>query len=277
MKNAVTVAWGATRFPPIVYNGDLERGLSRAASLGFDGVEVNGLVEAIDGPRLRRLLSRHRLELSALATGASAVAAGVGLCSGDPWARSRAVGMLRRTVDLAGEAGGTGTTVVIGLIVGVLGEDPIQAADGRRRALEEVAAIADHAAACGVRLAWEPINRYESTFANTVGDLLRMVEQVAHPNLGLLLDTFHMNIEEPSIEDSIRRAGPKVFYVQLADSNRWAPGFGHLDLPAVAAALRDVGYNGWVSAEVLPCPDPDAAAARALAQFKSLFPVRVTC
>jgi sugar phosphate isomerase/epimerase len=81
-----------------------------------------------------------------------------------------------------------------------------------------------------------------------------------------MLDTFHMNIEEVSIVDALQQAGKRLGYIHFADSNRWAPGWGHTPFDKVIAALRDISYQGWISAEILPLPD-DLAAARQSIDF----------
>ena len=87
-----------------------------------------------------------------------------------------------------------------------------------------------------------------------------LIERVGADNFGLLLDTFHMNIEEPSIEESIRKCGERIFHFHLADSNRWYPGAGHIDFKSILTALKDTGYQGFISGEFLPKPDVDTAA-----------------
>ncbi|RPI82196.1 MAG: sugar phosphate isomerase/epimerase, partial [Chloroflexi bacterium] len=89
-----------------------------------------------------------------------------------------------------------------------------------------------------------------------------LIEQVGADNFGLLLDTFHMNIEEPVIEESIRMCGEHIFHFHVADSQRWYPGSGHLDFTTILDALYRTGYNGYVSGEFMPKPDPDTAAKR---------------
>ena len=134
-------------------------------------------------------------------------------------------------------------------------------------ALQECcAAAAEH----GVRLALEPINRYETTLINSIPQGLRLVEAVGAANMGLLADTFHMNIEEQSIEGSIRQAGDRIFHFHVADSNRWRPGAGHLDFAAILHALFAAGYGGFVSGEFLPIPDADTAARQGIAHLRSL-------
>lgn len=121
-----------------------------------------------------------------------------------------------------------------------------------------------------VNLALEPINRYESDLINTVGAGLNLLEKIQMENIGLLLDTFHMNIEEPSITESLASAKGRLFHVHIADSNRWFPGAGHIDFKAIVDVLDQINYHGFLSAEILPLPDPDTAATSTLAHFRKI-------
>ena len=118
--------------------------------------------------------------------------------------------------------------------------------------VEAIRTCAAAAAGTGVRFALEPINRYETDLIHTVAEGLELVERVGADNFGLLLDTFHMNIEEPVIEDSIRTCGDRIFHFHVADSNRWYPGAGHLDFRSILETLADTGYDGYVSGEFMP-------------------------
>jgi sugar phosphate isomerase/epimerase len=122
----------------------------------------------------------------------------------------------------------------------------------------------------GVRFALEPINRYETSLVNTVQQGLELLAHVGADNMGLLLDTFHMNIEEPVMEESIRAGGARIFHFHVADSNRWYPGAGHLDFQSLLSALLATGYQGYVSGEFLPMPDADSAAQRSIATLRAL-------
>jgi sugar phosphate isomerase/epimerase len=122
----------------------------------------------------------------------------------------------------------------------------------------------------GVSLAIEPINRYETDFMNTVEEGLKIIELINSDNVHLLIDTFHMNIEEPSIESSIRMARNEVIHVHIADSNRWPPGFGHLDFKSILNSLKEIGYNRYLSIECLPKPDLDTALKEGVDYLKSL-------
>jgi sugar phosphate isomerase/epimerase len=133
-------------------------------------------------------------------------------------------------------------------------------------ALHECSAAARSA---GTRLALEPINRFETTLINTAAQGLELIERLGAEDFGLLLDTFHMNIEEPVIEASIRLCGGCIFHFHVADSNRWHPGAGHLDFKSILGALDATGYQGWISGEFLPKPDAETAARQNIACLRS--------
>jgi sugar phosphate isomerase/epimerase len=92
-------------------------------------------------------------------------------------------------------------------------------------------------------------------------------------NVRVLSDLFHMNIEEPDISAALREAGPLVGHVHFADSNRRAIGMGHTDAASIVAALRDIGYTGYLSAEILPLPDSATAARQTIESFQRLVRV----
>nr|WP_253259869.1 sugar phosphate isomerase/epimerase family protein [Subtercola boreus] len=106
------------------------------------------------------------------------------------------------------------------------------------------------------RILLEPLNRYESRYLNRVVDNLEIIDAVAHPNGGLLPDTFHMSLEETDLAESLRLAAERVVHVHLGDSNRLLPGSGHLDWAAIFGALSDIGYDGWVNLECSTEGDP---------------------
>ena len=134
-------------------------------------------------------------------------------------------------------------------------------------ALQECSAAA---APHGVSYALEPLNRYETDLIHTVADGMELIDRVGADNFGLLLDTFHMNIEEPSIENSIRACGDRIFHFHVADSNRWYPGAGHLDFSAILETLFETGYDGYISGEFMPIPDADTGAQRSIEYLNSL-------
>ena len=114
----------------------------------------------------------------------------------------------------------------------------------------------------------EPIKRYEVNYINTVDEALKVLDAFPAENLKLLLDIFHMNIEEQSIVGAIRKAGDRIGHVHFVDSNRWPPGYGHLDLKEIYRQLVAVGYRGYIGLEALPEPDPETGARNGLGYVK---------
>lgn len=127
--------------------------------------------------------------------------------------------------------------------------EPEQRAAQWNRAVDSLQQVASDAAASGVSLAIEPLNRFETDLVNTVEQGVRLCFDIAAPNVGLMLDTFHMNIEERDLPTSIRAAGDKVFHFQASENDRGTPGAGHTDWAGVVAALRDIDYPGSVVVE----------------------------
>jgi sugar phosphate isomerase/epimerase len=106
----------------------------------------------------------------------------------------------------------------------------------------------------------EPLNRYEADDLTTLDQAAQVIRELGAPNLKLLADTFHMNIEEVDLAASLRRHAPLLGHVHLVDSNRQVPGHGHVDMKAILQALLDTGFQGYLSFEVLPLPNSRQAA-----------------
>ena len=106
---------------------------------------------------------------------------------------------------------------------------------------------------------------------NTLDDTVLFLQQLETDHVKLLVDLFHMNIEETDLAESIRRAGSHIGHIHFVDSNRQAAGFGHTDFDAVATAIQQIGFDGYVSAEALPVPSSNAAAEQTIKKFNELF------
>jgi sugar phosphate isomerase/epimerase len=267
MKLAVVLSTQAAQFAAATLQGDLAANVARIAEWGYDGVEFAIRdPRLVDGDALVALLATHRLAAPAIGTGQAWGEEKLSFTDPDAGVRAAAVARLMSHLPLAGRLG---AVVIVGLLRGVVrpGIEREQAMAWLIAALRE---CCDEAKARGVRLALEPINRYETSLINTVDEGLELVDAVGSSALGLLLDTYHMNIEEPSIETSIRAAGPRIYHFHVADSNRWPPGGGHLDFAAILRALAATGYGGFVSGEFLPAPDAATAAQRGLAHLRAL-------
>lgn len=264
MKLSIVLSTQPASFSALAYKGELETNIAKIARLGYDGVELAVRdPDTLDVGHIITLLQEHSLDVPAIGTGQAYGEEGLSFTDADETVRNRAVDRIKSQIDLAGRLN---AVVIIGLIRGK--------SSGKRSRMwleQALKGCAEHAAKADVRLAMEPINRYETDLVNTVGEGLELIEKVGADNLGLLLDTFHMNIEEPSIEESMRFAGKRLFHFHVADSNRWYPGAGHLDFGHIVQVLKGIEYGGYLSAEVLPLPDADTCAEKTIANMRRYF------
>ncbi len=268
MKLSIVLSTHAAQFQAVAFKGDFEANVKRIAGYGYDGVELAIRdPKLVDPDELETVVRRHGLEVPAIGTGQAWGEEGLSFTSHDAAVRRAAIERINSHVPLARRFG---ALIILGLIRGVTptGQSHEQSMAYLVEALRECCGAA---AAQGVRFALEPLNRYETDLVHTAAEGVELIERVGARNLGLLLDTFHMNIEEPSIEASIRDCGERIFHFHVADSNRWHPGAGHLDFRSILAALRETGYEGYVSGEFLPLPDADTGARRTIEVFRAIL------
>ena len=250
---------------PFLYEGDPAAGCRRAAEAGFDAVELHvSSAEELDAPLLRRLLSEHKLSLSGLGTGAGFLAHRLHLASPDTSIRRRALDYAGAIVDRAGEFG---AFAIIGSLKGSI-EPGVERASALGWLHEGLHALAERAGQHGVPLILEPLNRYESNYINRLDEGVELIESMGSPNIRLLADLFHMNIEEACIAAALRSAVRYLGHVHFVDSNRRPAGCGHIDFAQVGCVLREIGYHGFLAAEALAWPDPDRAARQTVETFR---------
>ena len=255
----------------VVFRDRLEVSIEKASRLGYDAIEL-ALANAseADPVRIRRLLDDNGMDIAAVSTGRVFAEEKVWLTNPDPAISDRAVAILKGLVELAASLGAN--LVNVGRARGFV-HDGETRATAEARFVDRIRDCADHGARHGVTIVIEPVNRYEINFINSVKpDGIDVISHVAHPNVKLMPDVFHMNIEDASIAGSLEEAGDLVGYVHLADSNRWAPGQGHTDFPAILGALKAIGYDRYVGVEILPYPSPDEAAEQAITYLRTLIP-----
>ena len=266
MKSAVTISLvPEARGGPFVFWDDLAASCAHAAELGFDAVEIfPASAQALDAANVARLLGMHGLKCATIGTGAGWVKHKLRLTDPDAAVRQKAIGFVGEIIDAAGTFG---APAIIGSMQGRW-----EAGVTREQALawlgEALATLADRAVHHGVPLLYEPLNRYESNLFNRQGEAVSFLRSLNLRNVKLLCDLFHMNIEESSIADTLRAVGPLVGHVHFVDSNRQAMGWGHTDEAPIMAALREINYAGYLSAEVLPLPDSVSAARQAVESFR---------
>ncbi len=272
IKSCVTIALvPGLKTGPWIFWGNLEESIAKAARLGFDGIELfTPTAEAVNPQALAVLLKEAGLALAAVGTGAGKVLQGLTLTDADPQVRKRAVSFI---ADMISFGARFGAPAIIGSMQG-------NAVPGvaRETVFEWLAAglttLADHAHREGVQLIYEPLNRYETNLLNTQQDAAAFLRSLGSGNITLLADLFHMNIEEQSLPGAIREVGPAIGHVHFADSNRRPAGMGHTPMQEIADALQAVGYQGYLSAEAFPWPNPDEAAAQTMRAFRQFFPRR---
>jgi sugar phosphate isomerase/epimerase len=275
MKLSIVLSTQAAQFEAVAFKGDFKANVAKIAGWGYDGVELAIRdPKLVDPDELERVVRAHSLAVPAIGTGQAWGEEGLSYTDPDPAIRAAAIARTKAHVPLAARLGATGgesggAVIIIGLLRGIIkpGVDHTLAMEWLVGALRECCAAAQPH---GVRIALEPLNRYETSLIANVAEGMDLIERVGTDNMGLLLDTFHMNIEEPVVEDSIRAAGDRIFHFHVADSNRWHPGAGHLDFRSILDALFATGYQGFVSGEFMPLPDAETSAERSITYLRGL-------
>lgn len=243
---------------------NLERYAGLISSLGYDGIEI-GIKDprTINSRDIEDVVSRFNLSVPALATGRAFTEDRVSLSSKDETIRGDAIERLKAHIDLASRLS---SMVIVGLIRGNVNSP--EEIDYVKDALRYVCNYGDSK---GVKILLEPINRYEVNWLNTLEDTYNFIKGLNLNNLGLLIDTFHMNIEEPSIASSIFRCKDLVWHVHIADSNRLAPGMGHIDFKDIFRVLKAINYSGFVSAELINKPSVEDAINQTMRYLKGIL------
>ena len=268
MKLSIVLSTQPTHFQAVSLSGSLENNLKKIADWGYQGVELAIRdPKMLDAAALLKLVQSCGLEVPAIGTGQAWNEEGLSFTDPIPDVRSAAVKRIQSHIPLAAQFN---AVIIIGLVRGIIkpGVDQALAMAWLTEALQQCCRAARFA---GVRLALEPINRYETTLINSVEQGLELVKAVGEDNFGLLLDTFHMNIEETSIEESIQQCGKHIYHFHAADSNRAYPGAGHLDFRSILQSLNTAGYRGFVSGEFMPKPEADTAAKMSIATLQPIL------
>ncbi|WP_217897808.1 sugar phosphate isomerase/epimerase [Cobetia sp. QF-1] len=222
---------------------------ARTARLGFDGVELHGDLDAFTPDMIRALCQTHRLEVFSLTPGDCDPA------SPDASDREAAETYYRQLIDFAQALGGARVS-----LHGLVGR--IRPADGSdqdseyRHLVEVLTPLCDYAASREVPLVFEVLNRYESHLINTAAQCRRLIQDIGSPQLKVLLDAYHMNIEEPDPVRALAETGDHLGLYHVADSNRGGIGQGHSQLADQFTQLSAMHYDGPIIVEA-PAMGPD--------------------
>jgi len=267
-KTSMAISPEPAAFAPLLFAGEWKLGIQTASEFGYDAVELS-LRDPYDKavPEIVNELYRSGLGLSAIATGQSFYQDGLSLTSINPDDRVKLLDRLKRFIEIVASWSGM---VILGGVRGVLKGDPASQHEQKLMATAMIHACSDYASQCGVRLVLEPINRYETNFLNSIQDCLELINEADLKNVFVLADTFHMNIEEKSLDEAVIQAGPRLGYLHFADSNRRAAGQGHINFIDLAQTIQKMGYEGFICAEILPVPDSRTAAKLARDYFQSI-------
>jgi D-psicose/D-tagatose/L-ribulose 3-epimerase len=212
---------------------------------GFDGVEVS-MFHAKDFALndIRRGLEQNAMEC----TVCSVIPNGLSVISEDSSVRQKTRAHLEECIKTTADVG---AKIIAGPLYSPVGYLP-----GRRRTADEwkwavdcYQSLGPVLARHGVTIAIEPLNRFETYFLNTAADAVALCDQINHPNVGILFDTFHANIEEKNIGQAYRRVAPHLKHVHTCENDRGIPGSGHVEWKDVFQALRDIRYDGWLTIE----------------------------
>ncbi len=267
MKYSMCLSTNPAKFDAVPFKGDFEKNVQKIADLGFDGIELAIRdPQIINQKEIKAVLDKADMSVPAIGTGQAWGEEGLSYTDPDSGVREKAVERTISHIDFASE---TGAVIIIGLLRGVI-KPGVNKEEAHKWMYEAFKTCCSAAAKKNVKIAFEPINRFETSLLNSVAEGLDFIEKVGFENLGMLLDTFHMNIEEPVIEESIRLAGEKMFHFHYADSNRLYPGRGHIDFRSILKTIKEIEYKGFISGEHRPDPEPVTAASKGLEYLKNI-------
>ena len=240
--------------------------IRKAADMGFDGVEI----AVFDPDDVDIKATKDALKAAGMGcTICSILGDDRDLISDDPAIRENAKKYMKECIEICSALDGN---VFCGPLYSAVGK-----LVGRSRTQEEwdlavsgLKEVAKVAGDKGVKLAIEPLNRFETYFINIAEDAVKLAKDVDHPNVGVHLDTFHMNIEEKYLYNAIKNTGDLLFHMHCCENDRGAPGSGHVDWEGVFKALHEVNYDEWIVIEsFVPAIE---AIAKAAAIWRELTP-----
>ena len=249
-----TLIWSA------VYDNSIEEVLPTIKQKGFDGIEFPIFrITDVSPARVRRAMKLNDLECNTV----SIFVDGLSAISDNATIRKRSIQWLKDAIAITAECG---ADTIAGPLYCPVGYLP-----GRRRtadewswAIEAYQRVGDTLTEHNVSLAIEPLNRFETFFLNTAEDAALLAEEVGHPNIGILYDTFHANIEEKSIAAGLLKVGKHLKLIHTCENDRGIPGSGHVEWASVFDAIRQLRYDGWLTIESFGFALPDLSAASAI-------------
>jgi len=268
VKLAVSSANTAPNTAPILLQGGICENLKKAHDLGYSAIEVHTRENVeIDYQKILDTCKELDMKIATIVTGRLYTEGKLSLIDDDKTIIQAAMEGMRKYVDMAHKLK---ADIIIGWVRSII-PDMSKADLYKERLATNIKELALYAEDKNVKIFIEAINRYETNYLNSGKETKDFIDMYDIPNTYVHLDTFHMNIEDENIAETIRYCGDKTGYIHFADSNRRYPGAGHLDFSSVIKALDEINFNGYVSVECLPWPTGEEAARMALKAIKEMF------
>ena len=268
MKTSVSLSlFEGSKEAPILFRNDIENNIPFIKKMGYDGIDLFVLdPKAQVSGRAKELLKANDLGVGVVMP---AALAGEGLFLGhiDKNIRQTILGRMEEIIDYTSDF--EGGMVSLGLVRG-----SVEAPGDTKEALldrfaDTTSKLIPFAKKRGVRLVIEPINRYEINTINSSLEAYDFIRQTGLP-IGLMLDTFNMNIEDVDYHESLKVCGDLVWHVHFLDSNRLAPGMGHMDMTAIYETLKTINYDNYLCLEALQGKDYKETARQGIEYFRRI-------
>jgi 5-keto-L-gluconate epimerase len=275
MKYGIVISVSKTKFGPIVFKENLAENIKEASNLGYSGVELAiRKPEVIKINEVDKFLRKYSMEIISVGTGQIYFEEGLSFADPSKEVRKAAVERVKRIIEVARYFN---ASIIIGLIRGKIkntgnfNQEYIKTEKNINNCIEELMIYSEK---YNQKFLLEAINRYEVNIFNRLDEtsdfLIKFKNILDLDRIGILADTFHMNIEEPVIHESIKKYSKLIKHIHFADSNRWPPGYGHIDFRRIINTLKDINYKNYISFEMLPLPDPKTAAKNALENIEQI-------
>ncbi|MDB9788430.1 sugar phosphate isomerase/epimerase [Candidatus Thioglobus sp.] len=229
------------------WHEDVTPYIHKCKKAGYKSVEVSLLGQT---PSSAKDISKLAKDLNITLTCTTGLSKEEDISSGDSEIQKNGIEALKRAIDMTAIMEAKLLTGVVHAAWGIsnsMGKDKEDKFKNSSNSIKKISSLLTEK---NIKLGIEPLNRYESDFINTVDEGLRLCELIDHPNVGLLLDAYHMNIEEKNMCQSIEKARDKLFHFQVAENDRGVPGSGSINWPEIFSTLKKINYKGHVSLEM---------------------------
>ncbi len=253
---------------PVIFRGDFYEIVDTCKKIGYNGIELQMRnPDEIDGDAFAEYCAKNDMLISGIASGLEYSLNGLSMIHDDPEKRLLMREHLFKDVELAEKFG---CPLIIGCVRGNI---PVGENEEKylARFREEMCILAEKAGEHGVYLVVEAINFYVNNYLNTIRQTCDFIDSLESPWVKLHIDTHHMIIEESDILGAVRYAGSRIGYVHFTENNRYYPGAGSFDFLSVLRVLDEVGYDDFITLEVVPYPDAQTCAENGFAAMQALY------